>query len=72
MPYFVYKITQPLHLTHLDTKDTYKDARTLVRGLRQDEPEGADLEYRMIFAKNQAEAAKLLSTPKDDRVIGED
>ena len=72
MPYFVYKITPPLQLTHLETKDKYSDARTLVRGLRQDQPKGAEPEYRMIFANNQALAEKLLSRPRDERVIGED
>ena len=72
MPYFVYRITPPLQLTHLETKDKYRDARTLVRGLRQDQPKGAELEYRMIFASNRAQAEKLLSRPRDERVIGED
>ena len=72
MPYFVYKITPPLTLTYIDSKDKYKDARTLVRSLRQDRPAGQDVEYRMVFAKGQGEAEKLLSTPRDERVIGED
>lgn len=72
MPYFVYKITPPLQLTHLETKDKYRDARTLVRGLRQDLPKGVEFEYRMVFASNRAQAEKLLSTPRDERVIGED
>ena len=72
MPYFVYKITQPLTLTYLDTKDNYKEARALVRDLRQSGAPTADTEYRMVFAKAQGEAEKLLSTPRDERVIGED
>ena len=58
MPYFVYKITPPLQLTHLDTKEEYKHARKLVRGLRQDQSEGAELEYRMIFAKKSGRSCK--------------
>ena len=72
MPYFVYKITPPLQLTHVETKDKYKDARTLVRGLRNDHSGEQNLQYRMVFANNPAEAEKLLSTPRDERVIGED
>jgi len=72
MPYFVYKKTPPLKLTHVETKDKYKDARTLIRGLRNDQSGEQNLQYRMVFANNQAEAEKLLSTPRDERVIGED
>jgi hypothetical protein len=72
MPYFVYKITPNLLLTHIDTKERYQDARTIVRNLRAEREEGDDADYRMIFAKHQSEAEKLLSRPKDERVIGED
>lgn len=72
MPYFVYKITPPLNLTHIETRDKYKDARTLVRGLRNDTSGEQDTHYRMVFANNRAEAETLLSRPRDERVIGED
>lgn len=76
MPYYVYKISPPLRLTPIDTKESYKDARALVRQLRQEHTSGRStegaLQYRMIFANSQAEAEKLLSTPRDERVIGED
>jgi hypothetical protein len=72
MPYFVYRITPPLQLTHIETKDKYKEARTLVRRLRQEHSQGEEIEYRMVFAQHQTEAEKLLSTPRDERVIGED
>jgi hypothetical protein len=70
MPYFVYRITPPRELKHIATLERYQEARSQVRSLRQDGESGA--EYRMIFAKHMAEAEKLLSTPRDDRVIGED
>lgn len=72
MPYFVYRVSDPLRLTHLDTKERYQDARALVRTLRQAQSQGTGDEYRMVFAKHQAEAEKLLSTPRDERIIGED
>jgi hypothetical protein len=72
MPYFVYKIEPPRTLTYVDTKTAYKEARELVRALRKDHPQGADVEFRMTFAKSQGEAERLLSTPRDERVIGED
>lgn len=70
MPYFVYKITTPRELTHILTSDKYQAARAEVRARRQDATPG--VEYRMIFARQMAEAEQLLSTPRDERVIGED
>lgn len=72
MPYFVYKITPPLQLDHLDTFDRYQDARALVRGHRQEEDPASGVHYRLVFARQQAEAERILSTPRDERVIGED
>lgn len=72
MPYFVYKITPNMLLTHIETQERYQDARATVRNLRAERAEGDDADYRMIFARHQAEAEKLLSRPKDNRVIGED
>lgn len=72
MPYFVYKILPPSSLTHIETKDYYRDARTLVRRLRREHPSAEILRYRMVFANSQAEAEKLLSKPRDHRVVGED
>jgi hypothetical protein len=72
MPYFVYRITPPQTLAYIDTKQAYKDARTLVRELRAGESPEQGVEFRMVFARDRAEAEKLLSTPRDERVIGED
>lgn len=70
MPYFVYKITPNRELTHISTVDKYQAARAEVRTRRQDAEPG--VEYRLIFAAQMAEAEKILSTPRDERVIGED
>jgi hypothetical protein len=72
MPYFVYKISPPLQLEYVDALERYQDARALVREHRQQLTTESGIQYRMIFARQQAEAEKLLSTPRDERVIGED
>ncbi|NEV61360.1 hypothetical protein [Thiorhodococcus minor] len=72
MPYFVYKISPPRILEYIETCDGYQDARDIVRGRRAEEPRDTGVEYRLIFAKQQGEAEKLLSRPRDERVIGED
>lgn len=71
MPYFVYRIQdKPRKLDHLETFASYKDAKAYVRESRQ---QSDDIEsVRMIFARNDIEAEKLLITPRDERVIGED
>ena len=72
MPYYVYLIKPPRQLEHLETFTNFKQARELARAQRArlEAAEGASV--RMIFANDQIEAEKLLLTPRDERVIGED
>lgn len=71
MPYFVYRIQEkPRKLDHLKTFTSYKEAKVYVRDQRQQSD--AVESVRMIFARNDIEAEKLLTTPRDERVIGED
>ncbi|MBK1701756.1 hypothetical protein [Thiococcus pfennigii] len=72
MPYYIYRIEPPLILTHLDTKGSYQEARGRVRDLRATRGADDTTLYRMIFAHHEAEAERLLSIPRDERVIGED
>ena len=78
MPYFVYFVEQSSGsgnkvLEHLQTFDDYKSARTLAREQRaQLKAESSPRDCRLIFAKNQIEAEKLLSAPREERVVGED
>ena len=67
MPYFVYRISPPRQLEHLTTLERYQDARELVRGHRAQTSRDSGIEYRLIFARQQAEAEKLLSTPRSVR-----
>ena len=72
MPYFIYRISPPRTLEHIDTKEKYQDAKRLVRGMRAEMDPEEEITVQMIFAKNNAEAEKLLLIPRDERVIGED
>jgi hypothetical protein len=78
MPYFVYFVEQNdanerKQLEHLETCDSFKTARNLAREKRAElQAAGSTRDCRLIFAKNQAEAEKLLSTPREERVVGED
>jgi hypothetical protein len=72
MPYFVYRIQDPRELEPLGTYTVYREARQKVRDLRAEAGPASVNSIRMIFAKNEAEAVKLLTTPRDERVVGED
>ncbi len=79
MPYFVYNIVEHpksgvKKLTHLNTHPDYRTAREHVREERIRLADAQDTETvcRLIHAKNDVEAAKLLTAPRDDRVIAGD
>ncbi|MCU7958902.1 MAG: hypothetical protein KZQ58_02675 [gamma proteobacterium symbiont of Bathyaustriella thionipta] len=76
MPYFVYKVfAQPEAnnlVEYIDKFQGYRDARTQARSLRSELPKDCDYIVKMIFAKDTVEAEKLLSVPRDERVIGEE
>lgn len=78
MPYFVYYVTinpatNTKKLEYIETHDTFKAARNMARDKRAEIRDAENLrDCRMIFAKNQVEAEKLLSAPREERVIGED
>lgn len=81
MPYFVYYITESPDdkrktLEHIETFDNFKAARQLARSKRSEladaGTEASGRDCRLIFAKNNIEAEKLLSTPREERVVGED
>lgn len=81
MPYFVYFVTESPDdkrrtLEHIETFDDFKEARNLARAKRSELAEQGSArdgrDCRLIFAKNTIEAEKLLSTPREERVVGED
>lgn len=77
MPYFVFHITNKpetntKELKHLETFTDYKEARNYAREGRAELVKDSSQDVRLIFAKNQVEAEKLMSAPRDERVIGED
>lgn len=76
MPYFVYRVITldngKKDLEHLSTFTDYKSARAMAREKRAEAGAADNSDCRLIFAKNEVEAEKLLSTPRDERVVGED
>ena len=78
MPYFVFEINiQPESgaklLTYLETYPKYRDAKNRVKAEREANPETESRSVRLVFAKNQTEAEKLLTTPREGMpIINED
>lgn len=79
MPYFVYNIVEHPEsgvkkLTYLDGYPDYRTAREHVRAerIRLTEAEDKEIVCRLVHAKNDVEAARLLTAPRDDRVIAGD
>lgn len=78
MPYFVYFVSERAgsdrrQLEHIETFPAFREARSLARTKRAElKADGDARDCRLIFAKNQTEAERLLSAPREERVVGED
>ncbi len=72
MPYFVYRIHPNNRLENIDALEKYRDAKMMVRELWAGEDKESGGTIRMIYAETLGEAEKLLSAPRDERIIGDD
>lgn len=71
MPYFIYRITPENKLTNLGSNSNYRQAKEEVRQLRKSSDTPGD-NFRLMFASSEAEAEKLLLTPREEPVQGDD
>ena len=71
MPYFVYRIPEERKLEYIDTFEKYREAREITRSQRAELGKGSTVLVKMIYAKNQTEAEKLLLAPREERYIDE-
>lgn len=72
MPYFIYKVYTNKTLEPVDVHDKYRDAKLRTRELRAELTEDADFTYRLIYARHEAEAVRLLTQKREPRPLGED
>jgi len=72
MPYYVYRISEGNKLQRLDQYAKYREARDRVREIRagQEKDDGAFV--RLIHASSEIEAERLLLTPREAPVEGDD
>ena len=72
MPYFIYRISTDSQLQCLDKHDGYREARDHVRTLRAEQQNGDTDKVRLIHASNELEAERLLLTPRETPIEGDD
>ncbi|HHC72094.1 MAG TPA: hypothetical protein ENK54_04280 [Thiotrichales bacterium] len=72
MPYFVYRREGNRRPEFLESHARYRDAKNVVREMRKSLPEGGDTVIRLVFAKHEEEALRLVTTPREARPAGED
>ena len=72
MPYFIYRISREKQLTCLGKREKYREARDEVRQLRSAQKEGDSDLIRLVHAGTEAEAERLLLTPREAPVEGDD
>ena len=72
MPYFVYKVFSNKTLEPVATYDKYREAKLSVRDLRKDLTRDDEFTFRMVFARHDTEAERLLTQKREPRPLGED
>ncbi len=72
MPYYIYRIPQDKQLERLEQHGKYREARDRVRELRAGQESGDSALIRLIHAGSEAEAERLLLTPREAPVEGDD
>ena len=72
MPYFLYKVFNNRTLEPVEAHDKYRDAKLRTRELRAEIKQDEGYTYRLIFARNETEAERLLTQKREPRPLGED
>ena len=72
MPYLIYKIFDKKNLEYVDTKPAYREAKEMVGVMRKELGDDPDHQVRMVFAKNQSEAERLLTEEREPPPAGEE
>lgn len=72
MPYFVFKVSPERKLEKLNAFAGYRDARQYAREQRARQTADDPDKIRLVHAENPMEAERLLSTPREVQVFGDD
>lgn len=72
MPYFVYKIFDKKKLELVDSFAKYREAKERSRAMRADLTDDDTHTIKMVFARHEDEAERLLTQKRKPRPLGED
>lgn len=72
MPYFIYRIESEKELVLLESFPKYREAKLQAKSLRAEQESGDIATIKIIFANNQIEAERLLTTPREAPIQGDD
>ncbi len=71
MPYFVFKIFPGKKLEFMEKFDSYKEARGLARETRKTQQGNDDYTVKLVFAANQDQAERELTTEREAPILME-
>jgi len=72
MPYFVFRVDPEGRPECIDNYAKYRDARDYARKMRGEKAADDNSNYKLIYAGNEVEAEKLLITPREAPIEGDD
>ena len=72
MPYFIYRIETDKKVQMIESHPKYREAKERAKGLRAEKAADDPATIRIIFAQNALEAERLLLTPREAPVEGDD
>ena len=72
MPYFVFNVFPNKKVQEVDSFGAYREARNFARDKRNELTANDEYVVKVIFAGNADEAARLLTTEREARPLGED
>ncbi|MFL2549166.1 MAG: hypothetical protein ACJ0QX_02910 [Gammaproteobacteria bacterium] len=73
MSYFVFKYQDNKFrsVEHIDTFESYKEARTLLKKLRKEESPNNPNAYKLVYAEDMLEAEMLILEKRDAPILRE-
>lgn len=74
--YFIFKITDTgnglvKQLEKIDRHDSYREAKQQVRQLRNENPPGSGVTYKIMFAENELQAEEQLQEKREAPIVQE-
>ena len=72
MPYFLYKIMPEKRFELIERFDVYREARDEARARRSQMSAEDQYTIKVMFAKDQEQAERLMSEEREARPLGED